>query len=239
MSRDDQYRDRLYDSYVTGHQGEIAETRSYAGFDVDIVARVPSDRAVSIVDIGCGQGQLVRMLGEHGYTDVWGIDLSQEQVDLAKELGTPNISRDDLFGFAEEHQGGFDVVLAVDLIEHFDRADVQRVFEALSSLLRPGGTLIVRTPNGASPYAGRILFGDLTHGVAYTTKSLEQVAAATAFDRVEVFPVRPAGTGWKQRVRRALWRLIELGLVFPLVVETGHVRGHIVTQNLVARLRRA
>ncbi len=234
-----EYRDQFYSSYVTGHQGEVVEAGSAPAFLADIIARLPhDDLGAAILDVGCGQGQIMRLAATSGFRNVSGIDLSPEQVDLAKRLGTERVEEGDLFTYSTEHAGQFDAVIAVDLVEHFDRSQVAAVFAALAALLRPGGRLILRTPNGSSPYAGRILYSDMTHGVAYTARSLKQIAATSGFSSVTAYPVRPSGGGAKQRVRRALWRLIEFVLVIPLIVETGQVRGHLVTQNLVAVLRR-
>lgn len=232
------YRDTLYDSYVTGHQGEIAEDGSRASLETDVVARLPPDRATRILDIGCGQGQLVALLLEHGYADVVGIDVSAEQVELAHRLGRTTVRQADLFQFSADNAGEFDAITAIDLVEHFDRDAVVDLFRTLAQLLSPGGTLVLRTPNGASPYSGRILYSDLTHGVAYTSRSLEQVFAASGLAFVGAFPVRPAGKTPRQRVRRVLWHAIEALHIASLVVETGFTRGHVVTQNLIGVARK-
>lgn len=238
MTTDSSFRAELYDNYVSGHQGRIAESGSQASLETDVISRLPSDRHARIVDIGCGQGQLVGLLQDLGYDSVVGIDVSAEQVALAHELGRSTVEQAELFAFVDAHAGEFDAVTAVDLVEHFERQDVIGLFAGLGRLLRPGGTLIIRTPNAASPYGGRILYSDLTHGVAYTRRSLEQVCAAAELEFVGAFPVRPAGKRFRQRVRRALWRGIEAGFIAPLIVETGNVRGHLVTQNLIGVARK-
>jgi 2-polyprenyl-3-methyl-5-hydroxy-6-metoxy-1,4-benzoquinol methylase len=229
----DNYREALYLQYVADHQGVLPEAANRPRMAQDVLAHLPAPRDTRILDVGCGQGMLVRFLLGQGYSEVRGIDVSAEQVALAHDLGTPAVEVGDLFAFSADNPGAFDAVVALDVVEHFDRADVQDVFSALGRLLRPGGMLILRTPNGGSPYSGRYQFSDLTHGVIYTDRSLEQVCAATGFEAVRVYPVRPAGSGGLQRVRRVLWRAIEAAFVVPLIVETGRVRGHIVTQNLV------
>lgn len=233
-----EYRTALYDDYVHGHQGVLPEQRNQPRMAEDVLRHLPQTRSVKILDVGCGQGMLVRFLLGNGYEDVSGIDVSADQVTLACQLGTPNVERADLFEVAGRSGQRYDVVVALDVVEHFDRADVQRVFDAFSRLLRPGGTLVLRTPNGCSPYSGRHQFSDLTHGVIYTDRSLAQVAAVTCFTDVQIFPVRPAGSGAFQRVRRVLWAIIEPLIVAPLVVETGQLRGHVVTQNLVCTATR-
>lgn len=234
MPAGSEYREVFYRTYVSDHQGEIVEDRSAPAFEADIVARLPRDTTAAVLDVGCGQGQVVRLLRAHGYSDVRGIDLSGEQVALAIKLGTERVEQADLFEFAASHEGQFDAVVAIDLVEHFDRADIPRLFTCLASLLRPDGTLVLRTPNACSPYFGRIRYGDLTHGLAYTARSLQQATAAAGFRSVHSYPVRPSGTGYRQRARRLIWFALEAVMILPLIVETGVLRGHIVTQNLVA-----
>lgn len=233
------YRTPFYDRYVGSHQGVLPEQRNRARMATDVLRHLPPSRSVDILDVGCGQGMLMRFLLDKGYDSVTGIDLSADQIALARKLGTPNVREGDLFELSAQHAQCYDAVVALDVIEHFDRADVPRLFAAFAALLRPGGILILRTPNGSSPYSGRYQFSDLTHGVIYTNRSLEQVAAVTGFTQVRVFPVRPAGPSVPQRVRRALWAVVEKLIVAPLIIETGQVRGHIVTQNLVCTATRA
>lgn len=230
------YRSSLYESYVTGHQGELLENRSHPALERQAIRHVPTGQDIAILDVGCGQGQLVRSLRALGHQDVTGIDVSSEQIALATKLGTSGIYQADLFEFAPGHPGRYDCIVALDLIEHFDRPHVLPLFEVLRSMLRPGGRLILRTPNGTSPFHGRILFSDITHGTAYTSRSLCQIATATGFDAVATYACRPAGRGAKQLIRRTIWSIVEGLLVVALIAETGVVRGHIVTQNLVGVL---
>jgi len=228
------YRAALYSSYVQGHQGVLPERPNLPRMAADVLRHLPPGQtSAAILDVGCGQGMLIRFLRRNGYDDVSGIDVSADQVALALQLGTPNVEQADLFEFADRGPPTCDVVVALDVIEHFDRADVQRVFETFARLLRPGGKLVLRTPNGGSPYSGRHQFSDLTHGLIYTDRSLEQIAAVTGFTDIRVYPVRPVGSGALQRLRRILWAIIEPLIVAPLIIETGQLRRHVVTQNLV------
>lgn len=228
------YRNAYYSQYVSGHQGSIANSGNESNLIANVVCHIPTEKSSRILDIGCGQGLLVDLLNRMGYVNVLGIDVSGEQIQLGKELGVSNLEEHDLCDFAATHLGEYGVVLAIDLVEHFDRSEVRDLFQILSGLLASEGSLILRTPNGSSPYSGRYQFSDLTHGVIYTKRSLQQVCSAVGFSDVKCFPARPSGHRITQRLRAFLWRMCELVMTLPLVIETGETRGHIVTQNIIA-----
>jgi 2-polyprenyl-3-methyl-5-hydroxy-6-metoxy-1,4-benzoquinol methylase len=226
-------RTNAYRQYVTTHQGDVANRGKAHDFESNFLQLMPQDRAVRILDVGCGQGVMLRLLEQAGYQSVTGIDTSPEQIALAKEAGCTCAVCADLFEFAASTVEQFDVLLAIDLVEHFDRQDVLGLFSALYRMLAPGGRLILRTPNGSSPFAGRYHYSDITHGVIYTDRSLRQIASLVGFRSVEVFPAAVTGTRFEP-VRRMLWRATEMLIKIPLIIETGELRGHVVTQNLVA-----
>src|SRR6185503_8767911 len=51
--------------------------------------------------------------------------------------------------------------------------------------LAPGGSLILRLPNGDSPFVGRNLFNDITHVWTYTPNCLNSLAEMHGFSRTE------------------------------------------------------
>lgn len=200
----------------------------------DVLARLPARKSVRILDAGCGQGDLIALIRDQGWTNVSGFDISEEQVATASRLGVDGVTHDDLYAFSAAHPAAYDVVLAIDLVEHFDRADVLPLFAALRSLLAPGGRLIMQTPNGASPFSGRIYWSDITHGMQYTGRSLSQVCAAVGFASVDTFSQRPACHGIISGLRAVTWRFVEAYLWVGTVAVSGSLSGHVLTPNLVA-----
>jgi hypothetical protein len=87
-------------------------------------------------------------------------------------------------------------------------------------------------PNAVSPFGGHIRYGDFTHETWFTARSVRQLAAAAGFGRVEVTGCPPPAHGVASAVRATLWKPASGLLKLVLAVETGAVRGHIVTQNL-------
>lgn len=95
---------------------------------------------------------------------------------------------------------------------------------------------MIQVPNGESPLAGRIIYGDYTHETAFTQSSIAQVLRAAGFGGVTCLPVRPVVYGVRSALRAVAWRVIEAAIIVAIVAETGPVHP-IVTQNLLVVAR--
>ncbi len=232
------YRARLYDTYLTTHAGSEPAALAVPAIRQNIVGRLPKEKDIRILDIGCGQGELLMTLRQAGYCRAQGIDLSREQVAAARDRGLP-VTLGDLFPFLTGHAESFDVICAIDVIEHFDKPDVLALLEVIALALRPGGMLIGQVPNGESPFMGRYRYGDFTHGIAFTQRSIRQIARAVGFADVDVFPTEPVAHGLPSTVRLAGWKLVSGAMKMALFAETGVLRGHLVTQNVIFTARTA
>ena len=104
--------------------------------------------------------------------------------------------------------------------------------DAVAAALRPGGRFVARVPNAVSPLGGHTRYGDFTHETWYTARSIRQLAAAAGLGPVQVIGCPPPVHGAASAIRATLWKPLSGLLKLALAVETGAVRGHIVTQNL-------
>jgi SAM-dependent methyltransferase len=224
-------RGRLYESYATQHSGPGSADATAVGYARDIRPLLPPPSAGPVVDIGCGSGQLVRCLIADGY-DAAGIDVSPEQVALARAAGLGAVRHGDYREALRERQGELAAVTATDLLEHLTKPEVLETFDAAAAALRPGGRLVARVPNAVSPFGGSIRYGDFTHETWYTARSVRQLAAAAGLGQVRVIGCPPPPHGAASAVRAALWKPVSGLFKLALAIETGAVRGHIVTQNL-------
>lgn len=233
----DEMRSRLYEAYSTTHAGAANELSGEIAFERGILPHLPVRREVAIVDLGCGQGELVRQLLRHGYRTSRGIDISPEQVQLAHAAGITQVELGDYR--TELGDQSLDVVIATDFFEHLTKVEVLEALDRVHDALRPGGILVVRVPNSVSPFSGNYRYGDITHETSFTARSLRQIGAAARFESVESFASPPRVHGAKSFARSLIWKMASGGMKLILAAETGLLRGHLVTQNIVAVMRKA
>jgi cyclopropane fatty-acyl-phospholipid synthase-like methyltransferase len=232
------FRGRLYEAYATQHAGCEVGKAAALTYRKHIRPLLPLPNAGSVVDIGCGQGALVRLLLADGY-DAEGIDVSPEQVGLAHAVGLDRVRQGDYRIMLEERSGRLAAVTATDLLEHLTKSEVLETFDHVAAALTAGGVFVARVPNAVSPFGGHIRYGDFTHESWFTARSVRQLAMAAGFHSVAVLPCSPIPHGLASAMRVGVWKSFASFYRLALAAETGALRGHIVTQNLIFVTRKA
>jgi 2-polyprenyl-3-methyl-5-hydroxy-6-metoxy-1,4-benzoquinol methylase len=100
-----------------------------------------------VLDVGCSSGYLARPLAERGNTIV-GIELDPEAARAAEEFCERVLVGDVETMELPLEPGSFDVVLGGDVIEHL--RDPAAALVRLRPFLRPGGRVVLSTPNVAN-----------------------------------------------------------------------------------------
>jgi cyclopropane fatty-acyl-phospholipid synthase-like methyltransferase len=99
-----------------------------------------------VLDFGAGEGALSLRLADAGY-DVTAVDIDEPSFNCSDARFVPldfnNKAAVDAFVAA--HQSSFDVVLGIEVIEHIENP--WEYVRSLASMLRPGGVIVVTTPN--------------------------------------------------------------------------------------------
>jgi len=237
------YRERIYANYVNARVTPLApptlaalEPRLRSILRPLVQRHMPSDRNAAILDLGCGHGALLYALQQAGYGNARGVDGSPEQVEAAQRLGIAGVYLGEALPTLDATAtASLDVVVTFDVIEHLTKSELIPFVDAVHRVLRPGGRWIIHAPNGESPFGGTIRYGDLTHELAFTRTSLNQLLKASGFSGVDCFEDRPEPHGLKSLVRAGLWQLIRAAWMFYVAVETGGTdRRAIFSQNLLA-----
>jgi ubiquinone/menaquinone biosynthesis C-methylase UbiE len=113
-----------------------------------LMERYTDVRGKRVLDCGCGAGDYVTALLEVG-ADAWGIEYAREKVASSHSSVTGRLSVGDL-GEIAVGDAAFDVALLNEVLEHVP--DDRRVLRELWRILRPGGTLIIFSPNRRYPF---------------------------------------------------------------------------------------
>ncbi|MHC4954013.1 MAG: class I SAM-dependent methyltransferase [Planctomycetota bacterium] len=118
--------------------------RERAALFVRLFARTEL-RDPRILDLGCGRGWLAGMLSSFGPTTA--VDLSPKGIERAQERWPDVEFRAGNFFEMDLEEGAFDVVVSQEVIEHVE--DQAGYIELARKCLKPGGYLLLTTPNNA------------------------------------------------------------------------------------------
>lgn len=110
----------------------------------DLLKLIERRAGLSVVDLGCGPGELTRRLADElPDSDVLGIDTSEEMLERAARDARPGL-RFEPGDIATIH-GQWDLVFSHAAIQWLD--DHESLVPHLMSLVRPGGQLAVQVPS--------------------------------------------------------------------------------------------
>lgn len=121
-----------------------------------------------VLDLGCGDGILLSLLKEAGETGT-GVDLDPAAVDAGRARGF-DITRSDVLDFMGGAGAGmYGAVVASHVLEHLPPSRVPGILADCARILRPGGLLVLLTPNPRNiGVITRTFWGDLGHVRPYS-----------------------------------------------------------------------
>ncbi|MFE9771689.1 3' terminal RNA ribose 2'-O-methyltransferase Hen1 [Streptomyces sp. NPDC005931] len=173
-----------------------------------IVAALRAHGASRVLDLGCGQGQLVQtLLKDPAFTEIVGVDVSMRALTIASRrlkpdrMGERQSARVTLFqgslAYTDNRLKGYDAAVLSEVIEHLDLPRLPALEYAVFGAARPR-TVLVTTPNveynvrWESLPAGHVRHGD--HRFEWTREEFRAWAHRVAERhryRVEFEPVGP------------------------------------------------
>jgi SAM-dependent methyltransferase len=132
-------------------------------------------KGLDILEMGFGNGAFLGWARDKG-ARVLGSELTPRAIEAARAAGIALVPSD------FEVAGGLpplDAVVAFDVFEHLDPDSISAKLAAIAAALRPGGVLVMRYPNGQSPFGLDPQHADRTHLIALSRAKIEQYAAGT------------------------------------------------------------
>ncbi len=199
----------------------------------------------SVVDLGCGSGEFVELLGEAGITAL-GVDADPLACAAARERGLTVVCQDAFDYLTQAEPGSADGVFASHFVEHLPYERVLELLRLSYRLLRPGGVIVLTTPDVRSLYShlemfylhfGHVSFYHplllcffLEHVGFVQTESGENASpvapALPIFGSLSTYPIRVElpmwKTTWPHRVLRRLRMLVARLLLQPYLDMINH-----------------
>ncbi|MEM1247319.1 MAG: class I SAM-dependent methyltransferase [Acidobacteriota bacterium] len=142
-----------------------------------------------VLDLGCGRGEALAALVEGG-VDALGVDSNAEMVRQCLDKGLSAKEGDLLEVLAASAPASLGGVVSFHVIEHLPWDVLRRMLELSFAALRPGGRLLLETPNPSSLRVGaREFWRDPTHVRPVHPDALEALCQAIGFVDVEIVPL--------------------------------------------------
>ncbi len=122
-----------------------------------VLRMVQESGAAKVLDLGCGEGKLLRfLLADKRFIKVTGVDVSMQTLTIAHERlnvdRLPDRQRERLtllqsaLTYRDRRLAGYDAAVLVEVVEHVDPERLPAFERALFAHVRPG-TVILTTPN--------------------------------------------------------------------------------------------
>lgn len=233
------WRTRVYAGYADTAPGvpACAEPAFAASQRLHYLRRyrrfLPPDKAVHMLDIGCGDGRFVEALRWAGYPNADGIDVSPSQVEMAASRGLKGIVHGAALEHLRAHRHEYALVTAFSVLEHQTREELFDLLDAIRDALLPGGHLIAVVPNAKGLFGAHVRFADITHELSFTPGSVTQVCAIAGFEPPLVLEHGPIVHGPVSALRWGVWQLFRGVLFLARVAEGGDTRWPVFTQDLL------
>ena len=107
----------------------------------------------NVFDIGCGRGEWLELMTENGF-NATGVDIDDGMLAACKELGLNAINKDALLALKELPNETQVVVSGFHIAEHLPFEILLEIVKEAKRVLKPGGLLILETPNPANISVG-------------------------------------------------------------------------------------
>lgn len=172
------YVEALFDDFAERFDRQLVEMLDYRApaLLADLIASRRA-RFERILDLGCGTGLAAPSLERFG-AELTGVDLSSAMLAKAAERGGyDHLVQEEAVAFLERHPGGFDLIVAADVVIYF--GDLVPLFTAAAKALAPGGLLAISTERGETGWS-LLPTARYAHGDDYV-----QAASAPGFRIVE------------------------------------------------------
>ena len=189
----------FYSSYIAFKRWEADENLNRPEDYAALFALSRRPHPARLLDIGSGRGGLLDWAKSHG-VETSGTEIIHELAQRSESRGHRMLDP-----ALMEAAGPFDLVTAIDVLEHLTPDEIHAVLVKIHGLIAPNGRFLARFPNGQSPFSGMYQHGDLTHVRHLSPGSLRQIAETCQLEMVGAYNPRSMPPGLRGLKRRAAY----------------------------------
>jgi len=149
---------------------------------------LPKDKHAAILDVGFGEGWFLAACLRLGYANLSGAEFGIEGKAYVKAWAPDVIQlyeiQIDIGSFLADKHETYDFIHMSHVIEHIPKYSLLWVVDALYRALKPGGVLMLRTPNMEGPCANSSFYVTLAHEYGFSSGNLSSLLDICGFDDI-------------------------------------------------------
>jgi len=146
------------------------------------------------IDLGCGRGEWLELMAEAGF-EAYGVDLDEGMLSACNKA-LLSVTKEDAVEYLMKLQDESVVIVSgFHIIEHISFADLQKLVTEAFRVLKPGGLLILETPNPENLVVATTSFYlDPTHQRPIPPSLLYFLAEYCGFSRVKLLRLQESAS---------------------------------------------
>ena len=181
--------DELYASFENQYRGTPEHIKE--GLKVYLPLLKDAGITSDILDLGCGRGEWLELLREEGW-QARGVESNRAMIDNQRGQNLEIVQADALAYLRGLPENSLRAVTAFHFVEHVEFAELINLLDEINRVLKPGGLLIVETPNPKNLVVGACNFySDPTHNKPLFPETLEFIVSYRGFVRIQLQYLHP------------------------------------------------
>jgi len=205
--------------------------------ELNYTAWLPDDRSATILDLGCGDGRMLRFLSNKGYLNIHGVDRDPAALALIGKLEGVTLECTEVdLQYLRQQRGKFKLIVLKQMIYYVERSEIMAFMLALKDALTDNGVIIVEFFNAALLSSRLTELKDPFIRTAYTEHSMRRLFAATDLQEIHIGGERRENGKFRSHVYVALrtcWILL-LKAIYILERGMDNELPHIYTKSIIA-----
>lgn len=174
-----------FEEVFRGERGQI-KLRVAHYLEALTAAGIAPNAGEIILDLGSGRGEWLEVLAEHGYTGR-GVDLNRGMLEESEKRGHDVVEADVLNYLKAQDGDSIAAITSMHLVEHIPHPILIQLLDEALRVLRPGGVLILETPNPENVLVGSCTFYmDPTHLNPIPPLLLQWVVRTRGFEQAVI-----------------------------------------------------